>query len=233
MRVSAASAAAAAFAIAVLWMNPVADAQNTKSKGAPRTSDGKVDLSGVWIVRGSTDIPGDPPYQEWARALWAQRKADKSKQDDPATWCLPNGPVRVTSLPYKIVQTPKLVVLLSEGNTHSYRRFFLDGRAHNLDLEPNSWTGDSIAKWEGDTLVVDTIGFNDRTWLDDTGKPHSGEMHVVERYSRPEAGILRVDYAVEDPKALTKPFTFQRTFVPAGRELQEFFCTDKNHLAGK
>jgi hypothetical protein len=192
-----------------------------------------VDLSGVWIVRGSTDIPGDPPYQPWARELWTKRKADKSKQDDPATWCLPNGVVRVTSLPYKIVQTPKLVVLLSEGNTHSFRRFFLDGRTHNLDLEPNSWTGDSIAKWEGDILVVDTIGFNDRTWLDDTGKPHSDELHVVERYRRPEPGLLQVEYTVEDPKALTKPFTFQRTFVPAGRELEEFFCTDKNHLAGK
>ncbi len=77
-----------------------------------------------------------------------------------------------------------------EGNTHSFRRIFLDGRAHNLDLEPNSWTGDSTGKWEGNTLVVDTIGFNDRTWLDDTGKPHSDQLQVTERYRRPDAGRL-------------------------------------------
>src|SRR5438046_6710820 len=117
------------------------------------------DLSGVWVVRGSTDLPGEPPYRPAALKLWQERKANLAK-DDPAVFCLPNGVVRMTSLPYKIVQTPQLVVLLSEGNTHSFRRFFLDGRAHNLDLEPNSWTGDSVGKWEGDTLVVDTIGFN-------------------------------------------------------------------------
>jgi hypothetical protein len=210
----------------------LADAQNSKGT-PPRTADGKADLSGVWIVRGSTDIGVEPAYQPWAKELWQKRRMDTNKDDDPATWCLPNGPVRMTNVPYKIVQTPKLVVLLSEGNTHSYRRFFLDGRAHNLDLEPNSWTGDSVAKWEGDTLVVDTIGFNDRTWLDDTGKPHSEELHVIERYRRPEAGRLEINYTIEDSKALTKPLSFQRVLVPAGREIQEHFCTDKNHLAGK
>ncbi|MBZ5635582.1 MAG: hypothetical protein LAO55_20850 [Acidobacteriia bacterium] len=190
------------------------------------------DLSGVWIVRGSTSLPGDPPYRPEALKLWQQRKANLSK-DDPAAYCLPNGVVRMTSLPYKIVQTPQLVVLLSEGNTHSFRRFFLDGRAHNLDLEPNSWTGDSIGKWEGEALVVDTIGFNDRTWLDDTGKPHSDELHVIERYRRPDPGRLEIQYTIEDPKFLTRPYTFTRTFVPANREIQERFCTEQNHLVGK
>ncbi len=202
----------------------------------PQTPDGKPDLSGVWIVRGSTDLPGDPPYRPEALKLWQERKANIAKgdhKDDPATYCLPNGVVRITSLPYKIVQTPKLVVLLSEGNTHSFRRFFLDGRAHNLDLEPNSWTGDSIGKWEEDALVVDTIGFNDRTWLDDTGKPHSDALHVIERYRRPDPGHLEIQYTIEDPKFLTKPYTFTRTFVPAKREIQERFCTEQNHLVGK
>jgi hypothetical protein len=194
------------------------------------------DLSGVWVVNGSPNLPSEPAYRPEALKLWQTRKADIAKdkaKDDPDAYCLPNGVVRVTSLPYKIVQTPKLVVLLSEGNTHSYRRIFLDGRPHNLDLEPNSWTGDSIGKWEGDALVVDTIGFNDRTWLDDTGKPHSDQLHVVERYRRPDPGHLEIRYTLEDPKFLASPYTFTRTFVPAKREIQERFCTDQNRLAVK
>lgn len=198
----------------------------------PQTPEGKADLSGVWVVRGSANLPDDVPYRPEALKLWQEHKANLAKED-PAAYCLPNGVVRVTSLPYKIVQTPKLVVLLSEGNTHSYRRFFLDGRPHNLDLEPNSWTGDSTGKWEGDALVVDSIGFNDRTWLDDTGKPHSDQLHVIERYRRPDPAHLEVRYTIEDPKFLTRPYTFTRTFVPANREIQERFCTEQNHLAGK
>jgi len=117
------------------------------------------------------------------------------------------------------------VVLLSEGNTHSYRRLFLDGRPHNLDLDPNTYTGDSIGKWEGDTLVVDTIGFNDKTWLDATGKPHSEDLHVVERYRRPDLGHLNIQYTLEDKTSFTKPYTFERTFTLApGWELQEYVC---------
>jgi hypothetical protein len=189
-------------------------------------------LSGVWVVSQGLDITAQVPYQPAFLKLWNDRKADLAKQD-PATYCLPNGVVRMTNLPYKIVQTPTLVVLLSEGNTHSYRRFFLDGRAHNLDLDPNNWNGDSIGKWEGSTLVVDSIGFNDKTWLDGTGKPHSEDLHVIERYSRPSKDRLEIQYTLEDTKALTKPFTFTRTLVPAKREIQERFCTDTNRLAAK
>jgi len=199
---------------------------------AALVAQGVPDLSGVWIVRGSANLPDDLPYRPEALKLWQARKANLSK-DDPAAYCLPNGVVRVTSLPYKIVQTRQLVVLLSEGNTHSFRRFFLDGRPHNLDLEPNSWTGDSTGKWEGTTLVVDTIGFNDRSWLDDTGKPHSDQLHVIERYRRSDAGSLEVQYTLEDPKFLTRPYSFTRTFVPANREIQERFCTEQNHLVAK
>lgn len=206
--------------------------QPVHAQQAPRSDDGKVDLSGVWIVSEGLEISANPPYQPAFQKLWEQRKKDTA--DDPAKYCLPNGVVRMTSRPYKIVQTEKLVVLLSEGNTHSFRRFFMDGRPHNLDLEPNSWTGDSIAHWEGDTLVVDSIGFNDRTWLDDTGKPHSDEMHVVERYRRPILSRLEIQYTIEDPKALAKPLTFTRvmTLIP-DHDLQEYFCTDTNRLAAK
>jgi hypothetical protein len=198
----------------------------------PRAEDGHVDLSGVWTVSQGLEIANSPLYQAAFQKVWEERKANLS--DDPAKYCLPNGVVRMTSRPYKIVQTPKLVVLLSEGNTHSYRRFFLDGRPHNLDLDPNSWGGDSIGHWDADELVVDSIGFNDKTWLDDTGKPHSDEMHVIERYRRPTTQKLEIQYTIEDPKALTKPFAFTRLLtLVRGRDLQEYFCTDTNRLAGK
>jgi hypothetical protein len=190
----------------------------------PHTPEGAVDFSGVWVLSGSTLLPGDPPYQAWAKKLYDDRKANKGK-GDPESICLPNGAVRVDATPYKIVQGPKMIVLLAEGNTHSYRRFFLDGRPHDLDLEPETYTGNSIGKWEGQALVVDTIGFNDKTWLDSTGKPHSAKMHLVERYTRPDLGHLNVQYTIEDEQALTKPYTFTRVFTLApGWELQEFIC---------
>jgi hypothetical protein len=193
------------------------------SGATPHTESGKVDFSGVWIPT-STNLPSDPSYQPAAKAVYDARKADKNKVD-PARICLPEGAVRVDPLPYKIVQRQDMVALLWEGSTHSYRRFFLDGRAHNLDLEPETWTGQSIGKWDGDALVVDTVGFNDKTWLDATGKPHSSDMHLVERYRRPDMGHLMVDLTIEDPKALTKPYSFTRTFTLAPNlDLQEYVC---------
>jgi len=202
---------------------PARKAPAPPSGRTPRAEDGKVDLSGVWVPT-STLLPSDPPYQPAYQKLYEERKANKGK-DDPERFCLPDGAVRITPQPYKIVQRSNQIALLWEGNTHSYRRFFLDGREHNLEIEPESWTGQSIGKWDGDTLVVDTVGFNDRTWLDSTGKPHSGDMHLIERYRRPDLGHLNVDITIEDPKALTKPYSFTRTFTLApGLELQEYVC---------
>jgi len=182
------------------------------------------DLSGVWIASGNRNLPSDPAYTPEYAKIWAARKANL-KKEDPATYCLPNGVVRVDAEPYKIVQTPKLVVLLSEGNTHSYRRFFLNNRKPPLDIEPDSWTGLSDGKWDGDTLVVETVGFNDKSWLDSTGKPHSDAMHLVERYKRPDLGHLNVELTIDDVKAFTKPYSFTRTFTLApGWELQEYVC---------
>lgn len=190
---------------------------------APRTEDGKVDFSGVWVPT-NTVLPKDPSYTPEYKRIYDERKANKEKLD-PERRCLPNGAVRINAMPYKIVQRKDMIVQLWEANTHSYRRFFLDGRGHNLDIEPESWTGQSIGKWDGDTLVVDTIGFNDKTWLDSTGKPHSEAMHLTERYKRPDLGHLNVDLTIEDPKALTKPYSFTRTFTLAPNwELQEYVC---------
>jgi hypothetical protein len=198
------------------------------SGSAPKTPEGKTDFSGVWVVSGKTTLPSDPSYQPEAKKLYDERKAAKGK-GDPEAFCLPDGAVRVTDLPYKIVQSPKMIVLLSEGNVHSYRRFFLDGRSPKaaLEIEPETRSGISVGKWDGDALVVETVGFDDKTWLDSTGKPHSQAMHLTERYTRPDLGHLNVRITIDDEKALTKPYTFDRVFTLApGWELEEYVCQD-------
>lgn len=205
---------------------PAKKAPAPPAGSTPRTPEGKVDFSGVWVVSGKTTLPSEPSYEPWAKKLYDERKAAKGK-GDPEAICLPDGAVRVTDLPYKIVQSPKMVALLAEGNTHSYRRFFLDGRTQKaaLEIEPDTYTGISVGKWDGDALVVDTVGFNDKTWLDSTGKPHSDAMHLTERYLRPDLGHLNVQITIDDAKALTKPYTFTRGFTLApGWELQEYVC---------
>jgi len=155
---------------------------------APRTPEGKADFSGVWDPGFSFATLGQVPLQPWADALYKERRANLSK-DDPEGHCLPAGVPRISPFPQKFVQTPTLVVILDEGNVHSYRQLFLDGRGHPKDPEP-LWMGDSIAKWDGDTLVVDTIGFNDKTWLNGQVVTHSEELHVIDRYRRPDLGHL-------------------------------------------
>jgi len=186
-----------------------------------------------WNVRGLADwvnltFPLGMPEAEIV-------KAANSGKDDPERVCLPNGAVRVNPLPYKIVQRPETIALLWEGNTHSYRRFFLDGRAHTLDIEPESWTGQSIGKWDNDTLVVDTVGFNDKAWFDRRGTPHSEQLHIVERYTRPNYGTLVNDVVLEDPGALAHPVKLQfkaRLMRPDKQtgtgDLMEFICNEDN-----
>ena len=169
----------------------------------PRTPEGKVDFSGVWDPGSAFFNIGQVPLQPWAAELYAQRRANLGK-DDPEAQCLPAGVPRISPFPQKFVQTPTLIVILDEGNVHSYRQLFLDGRGHPKNMDP-LWMGDSIAKWDGDTLVVDTTGFNDKTWLTGQGVPHSEELHVIERYRRPDFGHLDVEITLEDPKAFTKP----------------------------
>jgi hypothetical protein len=195
-----------------------------------------VDLSGVWVPT-STNLPSDPSYQPAFKKIYDERKANKGK-DDPEKFCLPDGSVRVNPLPYKIVQGPKMIALLWEGNTHSYRRIFLDGRKPNLDIEPESWSGLSNGKWDGDTLVVDTVGFNDRSWLDARGHGHSEEMRVEERFHRRDYGHLEVTLTITDAKTFTKPITisFVEGLLP-DTDLFEHYCLegeqDASHLPAR
>jgi len=208
----------------------------TPTGPAPKMPDGKPDLSGVWTPGLSFTQLGQVPLQPWAEEVYKQRRANLSK-DDPEGHCLPAGVPRISPFLQKFVQTPALLVILDEGNIHSYRQVFLDGRPHLDDPGP-LWMGDSIGKWDGDTLVVDTVDLNDKTWLNGQGLPHSEDLHVIERFKRPDLGHLEIEITMDDPKAFTKPHTFTRTYLLRPTwEIQEYVCNEFNvdaeHLVGK
>jgi hypothetical protein len=215
---------------------PLASAPTTP---APRTADGKPDLSGVWGYAGYTsDIAkdydvGEVPMTALGDKLFKERQANNGVED-PEARCLPTGVPRRDPYPSKIIQLPNLVVILFEGNLHSFRQIFLDRKEHPKDMNP-SWWGDSIGHWEGDQLVVDTLGFNGKTWLDLAGHPASDQLHVIERYSRPDFGHLRWDITIEDPVMYTRPWKVTEiTPLLASGDLIEYVCTenerDSRHL---
>src|ERR1041384_586268 len=180
----------------------------------PRTADGHPDLSGNWqpnAIRQNVDLVGsgvDVPMLPAAQALYKKHKESLSK-DDPEARCLPPGVPRTNTTPYPwtIVQTPQLIVIVYEGGAHVWRKIFLDGRKHDPTVEL-TWLGDSIGHWEGDTLVVETVGQNDITWLDQSGIPHSTDMKVTERFRRLDLGHLEIEHTIEDPKTFSKPWKF-------------------------
>lgn len=192
----------------------------------PRTADGKPNFSGMWqaahllpcndVTLICTDLPISAqfrnlgaglkdglPYQPWAK----ERIAKKGPTDDPYTRCLTPGGPRMYLLPTmkKIVQTPELMMVLNEFNM-SYRQIFLDGRPLPVDPNP-TWSGYSSGRWEGNTLVVDSIGFRDDQWLDATGSPLTNAARVTERFRRPDYGHLQIEITVDDPKAYTRSWT--------------------------
>lgn len=195
------------------------------------------DLSGVWYVSEfrRTILPNDdPPFQPWAEALFKKRQleavgADPDKGPDPAPRCLPPGIPRAMfqPFPWEIVQARDRVIQIFEYQS-LVRQIFTDGRGHPKDLEP-TYMGSAIGHYEGDTLVVDTVGFNDKTWLDPKGLPHSDALHVVERIRRPDHNTLVDDYTIDDPKAYTKTWTAQRSFtLHPDWQIQEYVCAEHN-----
>ena len=202
----------------------------------PHTADGKPDLNGVWGYAGYTsDIAkdydvGEVPMTALGDKLFKERQA-KEGVDDPEARCLPTGVPRRDPYPSKIIQTPGVVIILFEGNLHSFRQIFLDRKEHPKDLNP-SWWGDSIGHWEGnDTLVVDTVGFNGLVWLDMAGHPASDQLHVVERYSRPDFGTLKWEITLTDPVMYTKPWTVTEMTPLMNYELMEYVCTENERDA--
>jgi hypothetical protein len=206
---------------------------------APRTADGKPDLSGVWgtdrplVVDIGGALPKGEvlPMQPWAAKLTSQRLS----KDDPEANCLPTGVPRLAPYPMKYIQMPNLFVILFEGNIHSFRQIFLDRKEHPKELNP-TWYGDSIGNWDGDTLVVDTIGFNDRTWFDFAGHPHTEKLHTIERFRRTDFRHIEYKVTIDDPGAYTRPFTLTAHFPLQSGDLMEYICNednrDVNHLTG-
>ncbi len=207
----------------------------TPSGPTPRTADGKPDLSGVWYAQRPID-PGKPEPLPWVEALLRERAANNSK-DAPGAHCLTRGVTAAGALfPYKLIQTPNLLVMLFEDDIPSHRQVFLDGRGHPPDPNP-SWMGHSIGRWDGDVLVIDTVGFNDRSWLDPQGHPHTEKMRVTERLRRPDLGHLEIEFTIDDPGAYKHPWTMKRVAdLDPGDEIGEYVCEnnrDPEHMVGK
>ncbi|HEX4273705.1 MAG TPA: hypothetical protein VHZ74_00040, partial [Bryobacteraceae bacterium] len=168
----------------------------------PRLADGKPDLSGIWNGFGGSG--GQGPMQPWAAKIVADHRAKGGAEDYEAR-CLPGGPPRAAPYHTSLFSTPNLVLMLFEGNTHMYRQFFVDGSTHPKNLKPTFY-GDSRAHWDGDTLVVDTIGFREDSWYDFAGTPHTKQMHLTETFRRRDFGNLEMKVTIEDPGALTMPW---------------------------
>jgi hypothetical protein len=197
----------------------------------PRTADGKPEIGGVWfgVVYSNWE---SPELLDAAAAVAEERLANRNK-DHPAARCLPTGVGPQGGVFwYKLVQTPSLIVMLFEDDLRTYREIYLDGRAHPKDPSL-SWLGHSVGNWDGDTLVVDTIGFNGLVWLDlprrNTALPSTEMLHVIERYRRIDRGHLGVEITIDDPGAYRQPWTAKGTSEMAvGLDLHENICNENN-----
>lgn len=226
-------------AILFLVLAPLpASAQTTDAKvstaAIPRLPDGKPDFNGVWERPYVPDMTKDGRSQKGAGPLpFTPEYEAKFKAYDPAKFdytghCLPQGLTRSMNSPFpiRIVQTPQIVTILYEA-WNVFEIIHIDGK-HPKNPDP-LWFGNSVGKWDGDTLVVDTIGFNDKTNLDTVGHPHSDAMHVVERFTPTDGKHLSYEVTVEDPKAFTKPWKNMRTFtLRPDWEVMEYSCEENN-----
>ena len=226
--------------VAAQWFNHptpgtprLPDGKPNLSAPAPRAADGKPDLTGVWRGAGplyrfniAQDL-GPDDIQPWAEALFLQRVRD-SRKDSPLAKCLP------VSIPFhnffnltRIVQTPALIVILYESPNSPHRTVYMDGR--DLPKDPNpTWLGYSVGRWEGDTLVVTSAGFNDKGWLDTAGHPSSESLRITERFRRRDFGHMDFEITIDDPKVFTKPFTIKRERLLApDTDLLEDVCENE------
>jgi hypothetical protein len=241
-------AAVAMIAIALAPASAQEGASKGKGKGkaargyqppdgpAPKNPWGKPDFSGLWqrpyvpdMTKSSKngDQIGEPnlPFTDWGKAEWEKYDAVNG---DYTGACLPFGLVRSMNSPdpIQIMQSDKYLSLLYEQNTW-FKVIPIDGRPHR-DIVP-TWFGDSVGKWEGDTLVVDTINFNGKSRLDTIGHPHSDQLHVVEHFSRPDLGHMSYQIQIDDPKTFTKPWTNTRRFtLRTDWEIMEYSCEENN-----
>jgi hypothetical protein len=243
----------AAVTLAAMLHSPVSIGAGGQSSapptGLPRTADGKPDLSGVWQAMNTAawniqahdaqkDVPAGLgvvegqtlPYQPWAAAKQKDNFAHRATADPEAKCKLPGVP-RITYMPYpfQILQTPSTVMLLYEY-VHAMRSVYLNSQhpAGHIDW----WMGDSRGRWDGDTLVVDVVDFNDETWFDRTGNFHSDELHLIERYTPMDRDHITYEVTIEDPKVFTKPWKMTMPLyrrVEKQIQLLEYECYAFDH----
>jgi hypothetical protein len=200
-----------------LYNRPLPPAGNT-----PRTPAGKPDLSGYWL-RVNMDPP-KPEMQPWAEALTKYR-IETDRKYLPSARCLIT---LLVPIDHMLIQTPTYLVVLTEGSPQSHRLVFLDGRTHPKEPDP-TWYGHAVGRWEGDTLVVDRIGFNEGSWYDASGIPHTNLLHFIERYRRPDLGHLEIETTIEDPGAYVRPWTRKAFFeLKPNQEVEEYVCAENN-----
>ena len=209
------------------------------NRPAPRLPDGRIDLTGPWVGGGSNaDIeregglkPGELPLLPWAKTLRDSRR----EQDEPYTICLPMSVPRINPFPWKFAMTytsrglSHIYILHELGDSGAHRVVYMDGRQHPADVPP-TWWGHSIGHFEDDTLVIDTVGYNDRFWFDSRGTPHTEQLHTVERWTRINYGTLVNDFTLDDPGAFSRPvqLKFTATHVRPDIDLMEFICLEDN-----
>jgi hypothetical protein len=218
-----------------------ADGKVNRVAPAPRTHDGKPDLSGLWQPEPSAfrfdviqDLKDESIFRPAAEALFLKRAVDL-RRDNPVTHCLPPGPSAIfaagaTSL-YRIIQSPNVIALLFELG--GFRQIYTDGRPLPRDPNP-TWMGYSVGRWEGDTLVVESAGFNDKSWLDMVGHPHSERLRVTERFHRVDFGRMQVQVSYEDPVTLTRPLTVSMAVnYAADTDMLEYVCNENEKDTGR
>jgi len=202
-------------------------------KPAPRLASGRVQLNekGVWIGGGGVGGRGtDIPYQAWTKAVAADRRVNEL---EPHTRCKASGFQRQFLTPYgaEIVEMPQIqrVFIFDIGGPHTFRTIYTDGRSHPKNLQP-TYYGHSIGWWEGDTLVVDTVGYNEGFWIDRGVAPHTDALHTVEKFTRTEFASIRYDLTIDDPGAYTKPWGGTMNLrLESGTELFEYVCQQQNY----
>ena len=222
------------------------DGSPNLSASVPRTSDRKPDLSGVWEVLGdrvmptdgrirskyvydiASDLPGGAPFLPWAKTLHEQRQKTLGV-GAPTERCLPHGipdAMLTRTLPFKIIQHPGVTIILFE-EFNNWRQVFTDGRDLPVDPQP-AWVGYSVGAWDGDTFVIRTSGFNDRSWLDAGGTPHTDALKTTERIRRTDFGHMEIEFTFDDPKTFTKPWSASVKFnLLPDTDLLEFHCDNE------
>lgn len=239
------------------WLNqPIPGTPRTKegkanlSASVPMSSDGHPDLTGLWVSLRSAKQPADAritgpnltdylespneiaPMLPEAEKIYQERVA-RNGGGRPSESCLPHSipDMMLITRPFQIVQTPQRTMILYEFATR-FRQVFTDGRSRPGDISYPAWFGYSIAKWEGKTFAVDTAGFNDKSWLDDWGHPHSDALHTIERFTRTDFGHMTGEITIDDPKSYTKPFTITLKFrLMPDTELIEDVCENEKDSA--